>query len=118
MNQVIYFIGCIFLMILLMRTIFKQKEMQFELLKKLFPKRLEGTDSYYSFMFSFKGITLPTSVMVWIYMPIYYNIDFPGTQNKDQLEAYRFKLLKLNKRLLAYFLSLIVWLFVFGKVLL
>lgn len=118
MNQFIYLIGSVLLMVLLLRTGFKQKEMQFKLLKKLFPKKLEGVNSYYSFMFGFKGTRLPAKVMLWIYSPVYFRLTFEDVEIPEQINAWKSSLSKCNKIYLGYFIGFIVWLFAFGKILL
>jgi hypothetical protein len=118
MNQFIYLIGSVLLMSLLLRTLFKQKEIQFKLLKELFPKKLEGVNSYLGFMSGFKGASLPSLAILWIYFPIYFKTTFKEEENIEGINSYRSSLSRSNKILLGYFIGLLVWLFVFGEILL
>lgn len=118
MNQFIYFTVFLLLLALIIRSIFRQKELQFKLLKGVFPQKLTGVDSYYSLLRSFKLLKLPFSVQIWIYSPIYYHLKLDDYIDNEIIKSHGVRLRRSNKVLLTYLVIYIIWLFAGGKILL
>jgi len=68
--KIIYVIGFLFLLILLIRTIFKKGEIHFKLIKYLHPDKFEDTKSIYNLLFNFKIFRLDISSIIWLWTPV------------------------------------------------
>jgi hypothetical protein len=112
----IFLIVFTFLFFMLLRQVFIKGILHFKLLKKIYPKELEGVDSYLKLTWISNCFRLNFGVMIWFWTPIYYTYINEDRFKGVEMEYHR-KLKLNNKKLGVYFLIyvliiLLFWIFV------
>jgi hypothetical protein len=96
------------LFILLLRQLFLKGIFHFKLLKTVFPKELEGVNSYISFMSPVNILKLNLSIMFWFWCPIYYR-SIPESKLSIDALKYHNELKRGNKKFLFFLLLYIAF---------
>jgi hypothetical protein len=115
LKSIIYAVVSVILLITLIRFLFKKVEIQFQLMKYLWPTKYKGVSSYYKYMFGLSIFKEDILFIIWLYSPIYYpRIDMTKLENKG-LE-YHFKLVRNRRNIIIVFMTFIIWLFSVGAI--
>lgn len=96
---------------LLLRQLFLKGIFHFKLLKTVFPKELEGVNSYFTFMSPINILKLNLPIMIWFWCPVYYKRIPESKLSLDALK-YHNKLKRGNKRLYCFLVLYIAFILV------
>jgi hypothetical protein len=107
----IYALVFIFLLVLVVRILFRKNEIHFKLLKELFPKSFNGINSVYApnfFLYLFK---LDVNTVFWFIIPIYFRRRLLLNTESEKLKLLDKELVVNNIKLCLYAFIMIVWVF-------
>lgn len=91
----------------------KKNDLQFKLLKSLYPAKMERVKSYTHLMLAYWRTGLGFKVWLWLGIPIYYN-HFKETLSSDaQLDIHK-ALIRNRRFLIISLVTYILWLFPIG----
>jgi hypothetical protein len=108
--DIAYIVGFIFILILFITSLYIKGQIQFLLLKLLFPQKLSKVKSYLSFLFNISFFSFDLATFFWILWPVYYRKHKIDTWDDEKFLLHR-KLIHNNHKIYALFILLILWLF-------
>ncbi len=113
MDPLIYLIVFFGLLIGTLIFLSRKAELHFTILKHLHPDKLEGINSHFRLMLSYRYFTLGLINILWLFFPIYLPLK---TKSDDFVRSVEQKLFKNNYYLVIVLLLYISWLFAVGLV--
>jgi len=113
----IFISGFIVLATMFMSFLLRKRILHLNLLKQLFPNKLQKVTLLTSLCFVESKNNIPFEYIFWLYVPVYYDMRIMKEKKDVNINLLQKKLKQNNRFILYVLLTIVVWIYVLGPLL-